>query len=152
LFRVTALFLFLGILASLIFITFNYYKYVIGRDLPVRLTNVLTFYVYGVLFFGLSYEMLYIIRPQVFVYRNPPFQVTATYSKHGLNGYLMALDFVVYSALQSLSGHYYRIEPSSIFASLLNWLQSLYTLSLLSLLVASYVNQRTRGARPSGRS
>ena len=151
LFRVTGLFLFFGALVSLFFMTFNYYKYIIGRDLPVRLLNVLTFYGYAVLFFGVLYSKLYMIQPRAFVYRNPPFQVTATYGYHGLKaGCLLWIDFAVNSALQSLGGHYYRVEPCSIFASLLNWLQSLYSLSLLSLLIASYVNQRTRG-RLSGR-
>ena len=62
---------------------------------------------------------------------------------------LAKLDFLVFSALQTLNSTYGRIRPESALVSILGWLQSLYTLALVALLVASYVSQNL--VRPSRR-
>jgi hypothetical protein len=50
----------------------------------------------------------------------------------------------LFSAFQSVNGTYFKIRASSAGVSIITYVQSLFTISLISLLIASYVNQKTK--------
>ena len=128
--------------ACLLFLSFNYLRYVVKNNYQVSVRAVLDFYIFQIFFWALMYRNIYLLLPDAFYYNNPPIENTE-FIIRGMPSIIISFHFLIYSAFQSLNGYFYRITCNSILPSILGWIQSLFTLSLLALLIASYVNQKS---------
>jgi hypothetical protein len=130
-----------AIMVNLIIETYYYYRFVITKKAHIYLSHILVYYSATIFICGLVYISIYMLDRTCVRYINPPFQVTELYNLDvtALAHYRMILDFVLYSAFKSLTGNYFAIESNSVIVSIINWIQSLYTLSLISLFISSYV-------------
>ncbi len=129
--------------AGWIVMTVIYFKYIIEKRVQIKITLVIEFYLVSIIIWGAIYFKLYTIWPDSFKYINPAISYSETISK-SLNNFAAALHFNLYSAFNSLTSSYYRVESNSSIVSVLVWIQSLYTLMIISFLIASYVNQKSR--------
>jgi hypothetical protein len=128
--------------ATLVVMTYCYLRHVVSKNYPVKLGIVIRFWIYHLFLWGMMYFRIYHISPSAFHYENPILEYSSTVVK-SLSNYVTLFHFLLYSAFQSLNANFYRIGPRSVFPSILGWIQSLYTLSLVALLIASYVNQKS---------
>ena len=83
------------------------------------------------------------LSPPSFDYTDPFVEPLQTISDDWWNNFRTKIDFLLFSALHSIGGGFHKIELNSYVSSLLGWIQSLYSISLIALFIASYVNQRT---------
>jgi len=120
----------------------SYYRYVLGQGAHIYLVNVMTFYVQIILWFGLTYFYLWAIAPSVFSYDVATVTPTLTMLPARTK-----FDFILFSAFQSVNGNYYRVHANSIWVSLLAYFQTLFTIALIALFIASYVNQQINNRR-----
>jgi hypothetical protein len=90
-----------------------------GKDL--RFTNVVFFFVIGVLAFGMFYQHLYILHPEYFHYLDPLVVPGATIRPIGFwTKWLFGFDFDLYSACTAVAVSYPRIVSASAVVSLFN--------------------------------
>lgn len=129
-------------IASIIVMAFYYFRYVLSKRGRIYLRNILYFYILAVLFFGLLYFYTFTLFPNSFSFEGVP-TVPTTYGHIPTS---VVRHFLLFSAFQSVNGTYFRIRPSSWLPSIITYVQSLFTISLISLLVASYVNQKTKAS------
>lgn len=139
-YRTTMVVLALANVIAVIITVYYYSSYVFSKRGRMYLQNVLLFYTLSVLFFGVAYFYLYLLHPVLFVI-NPPSM--AIPSSLGRVSRALRFEFFLYSGLQSVNGGYYRIHPNSSIISVLAFAQTLFTIVLVSLLIASYVNDKT---------
>lgn len=140
-FRSCQLFVWLLLVTAFFILNFNYFQYILTKHYPIRLDNVIFFYFIHIIIFGYIYSSIYFLFPDFYIYKDPPvkpsqellisFKVT-----------LGRLNFLLFSALQSVNATFYRISLNSIIPSILSWVQSLYSFAIIALLIASYVNQK----------
>lgn len=148
-YRTAEFVLFLGCSLTWILLSLLYYRHTIRAALPVEVFYVATFFVCSILFFGQTYYYLYHVNPSLFAYPAATTSVKETLQPADMSAQLAKVDFTLFSAVQTLNGSYTRIKGESAVVSLLAWVQSLYTVILVALLVASYVNQHV-ARRPRG--
>jgi len=120
-----------------------YYAHVLRRTVGLSLNNVVFFYVAAVVMFGTCYNQLYRVNASLFSYPNPPVTPNVLWVSSPLEYQLQRLDFLLFSALQSVNGGYYRISSHSLIISALGYIQAVFTICLLALLVAAYVNRKS---------
>ena len=139
--RVILLCIFASLIGVLIKLTISYFKFVLGRRAAITLENVGFFYITSVLLFGMLYLELWLLAPTTFSFPSPP--VEHSPKLVGGIGFLrLKIDFILFSALRTVGSTSYAIQTNSVVSALISWLQGIYTLSLIALLIASYVNQK----------
>lgn len=126
---------------SFLILNINYFRYTLSKNYPIRFDNIVFFYFIHIYIFATIYSDIYFLFPHFYIYPNPAIEPSLNFIKD-FKVSLVRLDFIIYSAFKSLSSNYYKISSNSILPSILNWIQSLYTLSIVALLIASYVNQK----------
>lgn len=119
--------------------TYFYYRYILSKGGQIYFQNIFYFYMLSVIFFGFSYFYLYLLFPYWFTF-DSPVPVSPTFMMIP-RSYIT--NFILFSAFQSVNGSYFRIRANSALVSLLTYFQAIYTISLIALFVASYVNQKT---------
>lgn len=119
-----------------------YYRYVLSEGIPINLNSVTFIYFVHVVMFGLIYHFSYVIAPTAFQYSSPPIQIKPTLMANSGGLLLMRVQFIVFSACQSLNVDYFKITPRSSIFIILGLVQSIFTLVLIALVVSSYVAQR----------
>ena len=129
------------ILFCLFFLSFYHYKYLLLTGKDLKFNNILFFYVFGIMLFGLIYSALYFINPSLFSYANPILVPTSTIEHHGLKGFILVLDFNVYSSCVALSLDYPRICSSSFAVSLVNIFEVLFSIAFIALFVGIFVQK-----------
>ncbi|MCK4860049.1 MAG: hypothetical protein KAS87_05780 [Candidatus Omnitrophica bacterium] len=129
------------LLLSFFMITYSffYYRYVVSTQKKLYLQNIIFFYISSIFIFGLSYGWLYYINQKLFIYQNPPVVISPLFMRYPWS---LKIDFILFSAFNSLSGNFFKIQCGTTFVSLLSYIQSLYTYILIALFVASHVSQR----------
>lgn len=142
-FRVIALILFSLLQTFFLLITAKYFSYVLSKNVAIRFSNVFNFYAISWIAFSLIYMYIWLLWPNMFNYLSPPISWSPILIESYWGLLKVRLDFMVLSALQSVNGSYYKIQYNGIIPSIVAWIQALYTLCLVALLVASYVNQKT---------
>jgi hypothetical protein len=120
-----------------------YFRYVIRSKHPVVFRNVINFYSFSLISWMMLYQTTYLLYPGSFIYHNPPLSPSPVLIESG-KLLLVRLDFLLFAALQSLGGSYYKIRATSILTATFVWVQCLFTFSLVALLIASYVNQKSQ--------
>ena len=137
--------IFLGAIAFIsIVLSAQYYRYVLSKAVPINFDNVTFFYVLHVVVFGMIYFFYYTIAQSAFQYSSPPIQIEPTMMVDSGALFLMRMQFVVFSACQSLNVDYFKIVPKSSITSILGLVQSIFTLVLIALVVSSYVAQKLK--------
>ncbi len=135
------------IIGVTVLLAYTHYRYLLvtGRDL--RFTPILFFFVSGVASFGYLYSSLYVLSPGLYYYPEA-LVVPGPLSKPLVfpTSYLFAFDFHLYSACTAVSIGYPRIASSSAVVSLINFIEVIGSILLLSIVVATFVN-KTRTAR-----
>jgi len=124
-----------------IILSFFYYRHILIKRLRVSLEYIIYFYALSVIMFGIFYLCLYLLEPKFFNIVHPIYVVSQTWQRPP---YYLKCEFVLFSAFTSVNGSYYRIHANSAIVSLMTYIQSIYTIALLSLFIASYVNQKTK--------
>jgi hypothetical protein len=145
-YRVAILSLLILLECAVVFLAIRYYKYIISKKAPIRFDNILLFYFFSIIVFAGIYVEIYYIAPSSFTYQNPPVPYHATIDSiiPFWTALKMYFDFVLFSAFQTVNGAFYRIQGKALFISVLTYFQSLSTLGLVSLFIASYVNRKSR--------
>ena len=129
----------LGLLVLLL--TAQYFKYVLSQHGRIYLMTVSVLYAFSVVSFGLIYFSLWLLWPSLFDYLEPPVRHSTLGIADPWGISHLRLEFMLFSALQTVNGSFYKIHSNGIIPSLIGWVQSIYTLCLVALLIASYVNQ-----------
>jgi hypothetical protein len=136
-------FMFLLSIAIIIIImttVYFYFRYILSQGQHIHLSNIITFYFVSVVFFGFSYLYFYVLFPNSFIFDSPPIVIQP--AKIQPLPFAFTMQFFLFSAFQSVNGSYYRIHVNSAWASIITYVQSLFTIALIALLIASYVNQK----------
>ena len=137
---IAAVFLFIAVLT--ITFAFEYAKFVTTRRNRLHFLAVLFFYALSILSFGKLYYFIYFMWPNTFVYPGAPLVPSPLLDDLGFAHWHMTTEFILFSAFQSVNGSYPNIRPESMGVSVLLYVQSLFTLMLIAVLIAGYVNQR----------
>lgn len=140
LYRYFMLLLSTGIIIVIMTTVYFYYQYILSRGGHIYLSNIVIFYIFSVVFFGFSYLYLYSLFPNSFIFDSPT--VIIQRAKIQQLPFSFTVQFIMFSAFQSVHGSYYRIHVNSALASIITYSQSLFTIALIALLIASYVNQK----------
>jgi hypothetical protein len=127
--------------ASFLVMAYSYFRHILNKNYPVSLQLILSFYVFSVIIWGIIYSDIYFLYPNFYQYHNPPLEYSPV-AIRSLEVAIVRLHFILFSAFQSLNANFYRIHTNSIFPSIFSWVQSLFTLSLVALVISSYVNQK----------
>lgn len=135
--------IFLSILICLHFrLTILYYKFTVVSGNKLYLSNILIFFMMNSIFFGMIYSNLYGLVPTSFDYRDVPVnRLDIVSADEKLNYVIMRYEFVLFSAFQGVGGDYFKIKVNSTIVNVLCLINSLYVFSLVSIFVASFVNQ-----------
>lgn len=136
------------------YLSFLYFRFALNRKVAIRLGTILNFYFSITFLFGILYYFLYTIHPDSFLSDHPAAVVLPTLSTSGdwWPHTRMKGDFFLFSAFQTINGSFYKIQPRSTLVSIATYLQTLYTVSLISLFIAAYVNRKTSGTAPTRRN
>ena len=132
--------LFLGFIVITFYFTYFYAKFALSHRGRLHLRTVFGFYLLTVIGFAGFYYFLYFIDPTLFSYPGSPINPTP-FTDTSLENYIMMLEFILFSAQSSLNTQYHGISANSASISVALYAQSLYTLSLVAVLIAGYVNQ-----------
>ncbi len=137
-----------GLIVVALLLLFNftgsYFSYTLHDGRVIRLKSVVTFYGSGTVLFAFAYYFAFLAEPALFEYDAERIHWFASIGQHGLKPWLTKPFFILYSALKSVGISVAYLESKSVLIAMLNYLQALYTFCLVSLLVAGYVNQKSR--------
>jgi hypothetical protein len=133
-----------GAIAANFAMCWLFYKYVLKRTVDLALSNVFFFYLVATMSFAACYNQLYRFNPSLFSYNQPSTMTTVLWTVPPLRYQIQRLHFVLFSALQSVNGGYYQIASHSVIVSLMGYVQGIFTICLLALLVAAYVNRTSQ--------
>ncbi len=122
----------------------QYYRYVLSKAVPIRINNIAFILFLSIASFGTCYYFIYCLYENAFTYVNPPFQIQSTLMDATPEHFLMKLQFMVFSACQSLNAKYFKISSNSSLISILGLSQFLFTLITITLVVSSYVSQHVK--------
>lgn len=126
-----------------IFTTAEYFRFILDRKKNIIFANVLYFYAMSLTLFGFIYRNVWLTWPNMFIYINPPIHYSPFLTYDSIGNWRTMIEFMVLSALQTVNGSFYKIQFNGIIPSVIAWIQGVYTLCLITLLIASYVNQKT---------
>lgn len=141
-YRWTSLMLCVGVIVIAFHFTFFYAKFVLHQKGRLHLQSVLFFYVLTILGFSKLYYFLYFIQPTLFLYPASPIDPSPLFMDMNSGNYLINFEFMLFSALSSLNTQYHGIRSNSAWVSVALFAQSLYTLCMVAVLIAGYVNQQ----------
>ncbi len=122
-------------------LTFHYFRHTIGQGNSIRFGNVLTFYLGEISFFALLYYFLFYVNPEFFKYNETLVKWSPLIRQLPISS--TKFYFMLYTAFESVGGKSVFIESNSIPVSIINYIQTLYSFCLVSLLIAGYINQKT---------
>jgi hypothetical protein len=145
-YRLAVVTLLVLVTAGNISLAFLYFKFALGRKISIRLATIFQFYFYVTVWFGFLYYSLYILNPSFFLYDYPPVLILPRVSATAPDWFAamrMKGDFLLFSAFQTVNGSFYKIQPRSTVVSIATYGQTLFTISLVSLFIAAYVNRKT---------
>lgn len=123
--------------------TFSYYKFTIGKGNPIEFASILFFYVVSTVLFGFVYYFLFYASPNLFNYDELHIYWSPVVGERTIDNWANKLYFILYSAMVSVGGNFVYVESNSVLVSITNYAQTLYSFSLVSLLIAGYINQKT---------
>ncbi len=124
-------------------LTFRFYRFIIYANNRIYFINIIYFYIMSILLFSYAYNLLNQINSEFFISTIDLPVHSETYVNHGLMRFLTGLKFMLYSALQSVTGNFNGINSNSVIVSIYNYLQNIYTISLLSLLISTFVSRNS---------
>ena len=128
------------LLCVLIILSFRYYVFLLSKSKDLRFTNIIFFYGMSLFIFTALYKSIYSLYPSSFNYLNPPFIVTEIV-KTDLNNIIMSLDFFIYSALTNFTFNYYKITSASVYISLINIIQIIYSIILITVFIGTFIQK-----------
>jgi hypothetical protein len=112
-------------LASTIYLSLCYYLFMLRYGKGIFFSNIITLWFSCAYLFGYLYYSLYTLNPALFEYKDAPVIPTALIQYQGWSGFKAALDFLLYSILNSVLANYWRIHPKSYLISCLSAVQVL---------------------------
>lgn len=136
----------LCIIAITVGFSSRYYVYTIVKAHAVDIVNIGFFYILACCGFFMAYFYIYLLWPGSFIVKQPTIIVSPLAQEINLESAKLRLDFFLFSALQSVNGSYFRVQINSTLISVLAYIQSLYTMSLVVLFISAFVNQKTNQA------
>lgn len=135
---------FMGIAVFFLFrLAASYFSFTLRLGRPIRLGTVFSIYLAGTMLFAMVYYFAFLAEPKLFQFDAKHIHWFATVGSRSVDSWGTKLLFLLYSALKSVGGTLPYLESNSVLASVCNYVQSLFTFCLVSLLFAGYVNQKT---------
>jgi hypothetical protein len=119
----------------------RYYQHTIGNKRNIYLINIVFFYFLGVVCFFYIYYYLHCLYPTLFIADQLP---PHTRRIIGLGFTKARISFILFSASQGINNGYLDIRSNSLIISIITYIQSLYTLSLIILFISGFINQKTK--------
>lgn len=129
------------LVAVLLVFTYKYVRYTLTEGGLITLHDIGTFYFMEVFFFFMLYASISNLFPDMLAISQPTITISSTLIRPSVEYYRQRLDLLLFSAFQSVNGSYYRVRPNSIVLSIFAYIQSLYTLVMIAIVVSSYVNR-----------
>jgi hypothetical protein len=134
------------LIGLLVILTAAYFRFSLSGGRGVRLSNVVTFYVTEVCFFGMLYWFIYLMEPTWFQ-TDSNVKWIAEIGERGTSSWSTKASFLLYSLFKSTGTSFRAVDGVGLVPALVGYAQTLYSFALVSLLVAGYINQKTqRGA------
>ncbi len=130
------------LLVLLLRLTVAYYSYTLKAGRPIDLRSVVFFYVLTTIFFGLVYDFTFLVQPDYFTTDHSRVIWYPLAEANESVAWIDRIYFIIYSAFKSVEISFQYIEAKSVVVSAINYIQTIYSFCLVSLLVAGYVNQR----------
>lgn len=124
-------------------VTFNYFKYTIDKGNSIKFQVVLFFYLFSVILFGYLYYFSFFSSPHLFQYDTAYIVWYPVMGSRSSDAWSTKSYFFLYSAFESIGGKFVYLQANSVLISIINYIQTLYGFSLVSLLIAGYINQKT---------
>ena len=119
-----------------------HYKYIFSTGKDLSLMNVIIFYLLFVSFFGLLYFNIYTLYPLDYNMINPLWQPSIYLSNIGFKTIMLSkIDFIIYSSCSMFNITYPRISSNSVIVSILNILEVMVGISLISLFISTFVQK-----------
>ena len=141
-YRWASFLLILAFIVITIIFTTQYARFVLSRKGVLHLPSIGFFYILSLIGFAKLHYFLYFLAPGFYTLTDPHVEWTPFFTDVAGGNYKLNFEFMLYSALNSMNAQYHRIAPSSAWVSLVTYIQSLYTLCLVAVLIAGYVNQK----------
>lgn len=141
-YRTTQLITLTLFLLALFVLTIKYYNFMVKGKYKVYFSNIILFYILSVAIFAFCYLTLYKMDSDYFSHEANTYNYGKVIKYSDFNIKTSA-QFVLYSLFQSVNTGMKQLTSNSILVSVYNYLQNIYTIGLLSLLVATFVNRRT---------
>lgn len=142
-YRVFSSFFYLIGLFFLFILTFHYFKYTIEKGNSIKFENVIYFYFASIILFGMLYYFSFNAVPDFFQYDKLRIIVSPSLGSSDYTNWSTKFHFLLYSAFESVGGKFVYVQSNSVLVSIINYAQTLYSFSLVSLLIAGYINQKT---------
>jgi len=141
--RSTKVVLSMFILFSICLTSYYHFRYLLKTGLDLSFQQILFFYVTGIVIFGAIYNQLYFLDYNFFNYPNPIIIPPPQLMNPGLDGLILVLDFLAYSACVSLSIDYTRISSgaSSAIVPIVNIIEVLFSLVFVALFISMFVQK-----------
>lgn len=146
LYRSIILAFFVYVFILLCLLVFRYYAHLLRTRKDLRFNNIIFFYLFGIILFAYLYQQLYLLWPPLFVMSNPIYVPARYLMGDSLIFYLSFFDFIVYSGTVISTLSYPRIQSGSMAVSFVNILELFYGITIITLLVATFI-QKTDSKR-----
>lgn len=141
LFRSYLITTFVYFLCLLFILIFRYYKYLLITSKDLDFKNIVFFYIFGVILFAYLYQSIYLLHPSAFNIPSPVIIPTQFLMDNGLVAYYSLADFIVYSSTIIVSISYPRISSASLIVSIVNVVEVLYGLVVITMLIATFIQK-----------
>lgn len=119
-----------------------YYRYLLSTGRDLRFRNIVNFWLLWVLLFSHLYSAVYVLHPPLFSYPIAVIIPGKTMQNFGfLRGIKTSIHFALYSACTTVSLTLPGLSSASLIVTALNLVETLGSLLLLVLLVATFVTK-----------
>ena len=125
---------------ALITLSFKYYRFILLKSKDLEFNNIAFFCFSSLFLFTALYCSIYSLSPSSFNYSNPPYIISEIAETNSKN-FIILLDFILYSALTSFTFNYYKIASSSVYISLINIIQIIYSIILITVFIGTFIQK-----------
>lgn len=122
---------------------YRHYIYLFNTGRDIAFSNIISFYVMYVVFFGGLYKSIYLINPNFFIYNNLVFIPSANLIHLGTNGLLLLFDFIGYSFCVITNVSYPRIVSGSILVSMINAIEVICGIIIIVIFVSTFIQKNS---------
>jgi hypothetical protein len=120
-------------------ISIRHYTYLFVTGKEINFSNIIDIYIGFILFFGALYNNIYLVKQSLFTIKDNIYHIDQlvpfTYD------FKRILDFLIYSACNMFLVNYHRIYSNSMLISVINVLEVIVGIFLISLFISTFVQK-----------